>query len=43
MIVVPERTVPLPLRLTADGQAAHRRFIASLGENAIWRDYLSLD
>jgi DNA polymerase-3 subunit epsilon len=43
MIVIPERTVPLPLRLTADGQAAHRRFIASLGENAIWRDYLSLD
>jgi DNA polymerase-3 subunit epsilon len=43
MIVVPERTVPLPLRLTTDAQAAHRRFIASLGENAIWRDYLSLD
>ena len=43
MIVVPERTIPLPLRLTTDGQAAHRRFIASLGENAIWRDYLSSD
>jgi DNA polymerase-3 subunit epsilon len=42
-IVVRERTVPLPSRLTADAQAAHRRFIASLGENAIWRDYLSLD
>jgi len=24
-------------------QAAHRRFIASLGENAVWRDYISLD
>jgi DNA polymerase III subunit epsilon len=40
---VRERPVPLPSRLTADAQAAHRRFIASLGENAVWRDYFGLD
>jgi len=40
---VRKRPVPLPARLTADAQAAHRQFIASLGENAIWRDYVSLD
>jgi DNA polymerase III subunit epsilon len=43
IIAVRERPVPLPPRLTADVQAAHRQFIASLGENAIWRDYVSLD
>jgi DNA polymerase-3 subunit epsilon len=43
IIAVRERPVPLPARLTADAQAAHRQFIASLGENAIWRDYVSLD
>jgi DNA polymerase III subunit epsilon len=37
------RPAPLPPRLTADEQAAHRRFIESLGENAIWRDYVNLD
>jgi DNA polymerase-3 subunit epsilon len=42
-IVVRERPAPLALRLTDDGRAAHRRFVASLGENAIWRDYVSLD
>src|ERR1700719_764444 len=34
IIAVRERPAPLPSRLTADAQAAHRRFIASLGENA---------
>ena len=43
IIAVRERPVPLPARLTTDAQAAHRQFIASLGENAIWRDYVSLD
>ena len=43
IIIIRERPVPLPSRLTADAQAAHRRFIASLGANAIWRDYVSLD
>ena len=43
IIAVRERPMPLPSRLTADAQAAHRRFIASLGDNAIWRDYVSLE
>jgi DNA polymerase-3 subunit epsilon len=43
IIVVRERPAPLPSRLTADAQAAHRQFIVSLGENAVWRDYVSLD
>src|SRR5262249_19525118 len=43
MIVVRERPVPLPSRLTADAQEAHLRFIASLGENGIGGDYLSLN
>ena len=42
-IVLRERPVPLAVRLTDEIRAAHRRFIASLGENAIWRDYVSLD
>jgi DNA polymerase-3 subunit epsilon len=42
-IIVRERPAPLPARLSAEARAAHRQFIASLGENAIWRDYLSLD
>ena len=32
-----------PARLTDEERAAHRRFIATLGESAIWRDYVSLD
>ena len=43
IIAVRERPMLLPSRLTADVRAAHRRFIASLGENAVWRDYVSLD
>jgi DNA polymerase-3 subunit epsilon len=42
-IVLRERPAPLAARLTADERAAHRRFIASLGDNAIWRDYISQD
>ena len=41
-IVLRERPVPLAARLTDEVRAAHRRFIASLGDNAIWRDYVSL-
>ncbi len=41
--VLRERPAPLPARLTADERAAHRRFVAGLGANAIWRDYLSPD
>ena len=42
-IVLRGRPAPLAIRLTADERAAHRRFIASLGDHAIWRDYVSLD
>jgi len=42
-IIVRERPVPLPPRLTADERAAHRAFIATLGEGAVWRDYLNLE
>ena len=42
-IVVRERTVPLAARVTDEERAAHRRFIATLGEGAIWRDYVKMD
>ena len=42
-IVLRERPAPLPPRLSEDERAAHRQFIATLGESAIWRDYVSLD
>jgi len=40
-IIVRERLVPLIPAVTADERAAHRAFIATLGDNAIWRDYVS--
>jgi DNA polymerase III subunit epsilon len=43
VIVLRERPAPLRARLTDDELMAHRRFIASLGDNAVWRDYVSLD
>jgi DNA polymerase-3 subunit epsilon len=39
--IVSVRPVPLVPRLTPDDQAAHRAFVATLGPNAIWLDYLS--
>lgn len=42
-IVIRERSSPLAVRLTDDERAVHRSFIATLGEGAIWRDYVSLD
>lgn len=42
-IVIRERPLPLVPRLTDEERAAHRQFIATLGEAAIWRDYVSLD
>jgi DNA polymerase-3 subunit epsilon len=42
-IVLRERPVPLPPRLSEEELAAHRRFVATLGEDAIWRDYISAD
>jgi DNA polymerase-3 subunit epsilon len=43
IVVVRERSAPLAIRLTEEERAAHRSFIATLGEAAIWRDYLSLE
>jgi DNA polymerase-3 subunit epsilon len=34
------RTTPLAPRLTEAERAAHRAFVATLGDHAIWRDYL---
>jgi DNA polymerase III subunit epsilon len=42
-IIVRERPMPLAARVSDEERAAHRQFIATLGEKAIWRDYLSLD
>ena len=42
-IVVRERPSPLAARISDGEREAHRSFIASLGERAIWRDYVSLD
>lgn len=42
-IIIRERPAPLAPRVSAEDQAAHRQFIATLGEAAIWRDYVSLD
>ena len=35
------RAQPLAQHLTAAERAAHREFVASLGSNSVWRDYLS--
>ncbi len=43
IIVAGARPMPLAPRLTEEARAAHRRFIATLGAAAIWRDYVSLD
>jgi DNA polymerase III subunit epsilon len=42
-IVLRERPAPLAPRVSEDERAAHRRFIATLGPSAIWRDYVNLD
>jgi DNA polymerase III subunit epsilon len=42
-IIVRQRLVPLVVTVTAEERAAHRAFIATLGENAIWHDYVSSD
>jgi DNA polymerase-3 subunit epsilon len=34
------RPIVLAPRLTADERAAHLAFVATLGDNAVWRDYL---
>ncbi len=42
-IILRQRPLPLSERVSAADRAEHRRFIATLGDNAIWRDYVSLD
>jgi DNA polymerase III subunit epsilon len=42
-IILRERLVPLAPAVTNEDRAAHRAFIATLGENAIWLDYINLD
>jgi DNA polymerase-3 subunit epsilon len=37
--VVRSRPAPLASRLTDADRAAHAQFVASLGENAVWRNY----
>jgi DNA polymerase-3 subunit epsilon len=39
--IVRMRTIPLALRLTEAERAAHRAFVATLGEHAVWKDYLA--
>ncbi len=34
-----QRSAPLPARLSAEGEAAHRAFVETLGENALWRRF----
>ncbi len=42
-IRIRERPEPLAPRILSAEREAHRQFIATLGEAAIWRDYISLD
>jgi DNA polymerase III subunit epsilon len=41
-IIIRQRPLPLPDRISAEDRAEHRRFIATLGESAIWLDYVSV-
>jgi DNA polymerase-3 subunit epsilon len=38
-VVLRARPDPLAPRVSADDREAHAKFVASLGENALWRDY----
>ncbi len=40
-IVIRQRLVPLVAAISAEERAAHRAFIGTLGEQAIWLDYVS--
>jgi DNA polymerase-3 subunit epsilon len=42
-IIIRTRPQPLATRLSDEERAAHRAFVATLGEAAIWNDYLSSD
>ena len=41
--LIRERPQPLPSRITADERVAHRQFIATLGDDALWREYRAAD
>jgi len=40
VMILRQRPVALALRLSEADRAAHREFIASLGADAVWRNYL---
>lgn len=42
-IVVRQRLLPLAARVSAADRAAHREFVATLGESPIWLEYFSSD
>ena len=42
-IIIRARPQPLAPRLSDEERAAHRAFVATLGDSPIWRDYFSLD
>jgi DNA polymerase III subunit epsilon len=41
-IMLRQRSVPLVPAITAEERNAHRAFVATLGDNAIWRDYITI-
>jgi DNA polymerase-3 subunit epsilon len=43
VIAIRVRPQPLPERLTQSEREAHMAFVATLGESAIWRDYLAAE
>jgi len=40
VVTLRTRPAPLPSRLSDEERAAHRAFVASLGDKPIWNDYL---
>jgi DNA polymerase III subunit epsilon len=40
--IVRTRPQPLPPRVTAEDRNAHRAFVATLGSDAVWRDYFTV-
>jgi DNA polymerase-3 subunit epsilon len=41
VVAVRERPAPLAVTVTDEERAAHRRFVETLGDGAIWRDYIT--
>jgi DNA polymerase III subunit epsilon len=40
--IVRTRPQPLPPRVTAEHRTAHREFVATLGSDAVWCDYFTM-